>query len=82
MKRFALLMALFGFFVCTGRIFAAPSTPSATPAGNAKQVEDLKDRLATKVAELRKAEKKAMFGPVKSISTSMMWPFRPITCAD
>lgn len=48
---------------------AATATPSATPASEkAKQIEDLKDRLATKVAELRQTQKKAIAGTVKSVS--------------
>ncbi len=44
--------------------FAVTSTPSAT----AQKIEDLKDRLATKVAELRQTSRKAIFGTVKSTS--------------
>lgn len=47
----------------------AVATPSATSTAN-KQVEDLKERLATKVAELKKVERKAVFGKVKSVSIS------------
>lgn len=45
------------------------ATPTAT-TNTTKQIEDLKDRLATKVAELRKTERKAMGGNVKSVSIS------------
>lgn len=44
--------------------FAQTATPSATN----KKIEDLKDRLATKVAELRQTSRKAIFGTVKSTS--------------
>lgn len=42
----------------------------ATQAANQKQINDLKDRLATKVAELRQLQRKAIFGTVKAVSTS------------
>ena len=35
-----------------------------------KQIDDLKDRLATKVAELRQSQRRAMIGTVKSVSVS------------
>ncbi len=52
-----------------GRAFAAEATPTATPAtGKTKQIEDLKERLATKVAELADIQRKAVFGTVTSVS--------------
>ncbi|MEK7587613.1 MAG: hypothetical protein AAB457_02240 [Patescibacteria group bacterium] len=42
----------------------------ATQAANQKQINDLKDRLATKVAELRQLQRKAIFGTVKAVSAS------------
>ena len=52
---------------------AVTTTPSATPktstaSATAKKIEDLKDRLATKVAELRQTSRRAIFGTVKSTS--------------
>jgi hypothetical protein len=64
------------FFMVHSIIHAAPTASvSATPAitGDAKtkqQIEDLKDRLATKVAELRQLKAMAIFGTVKSTSVS------------
>ncbi len=56
------VLSLFG-----GATYAATATPSATPTtGSSKQVEDLKERLATKVAELRQSERRAMYGTVKT----------------
>lgn len=54
------------------KIFAATATSSsATPAiTNIKQVEDLKERLATKVAQLRQTQRKAIAGTVKSVTTT------------
>lgn len=74
MKRVVSLLAVLSFTLTgfRGVSFAAPSsTPSATPTSEkAKQIEDLKERLATKVAELRQTQKKAIFGTVKSTSVS------------
>ncbi len=49
---------------------AAPATPSATPLATdkQKQIEDLKERLATKVAELRQTSRRAIYGTVKTTS--------------
>ncbi len=54
-------------------VFAATNaTPSATPktpqATASAQLEELKVRLATKVAELRSVVKRAMYGTVKTVS--------------
>ncbi|MDP1722477.1 MAG: hypothetical protein Q8L37_04680 [Candidatus Gottesmanbacteria bacterium] len=52
---------------------AALATPSAAPkvstaSATTKKIEDLKDRLATKVAELRQTSRRAIVGTVKSTS--------------
>ncbi|MBI4066571.1 hypothetical protein HY411_02535 [Candidatus Gottesmanbacteria bacterium] len=52
---------------------AAAATPSATPtetvkSDTTKKIEDLKERLATKVAQLRTSERRAIYGSVKSTS--------------
>lgn len=62
------------------RVFAATASPSGTPASTVKptpdskqlQIESLKERLATKVAELRQTQAKAVFGTVKSRSVSTL----------
>ena len=41
---------------------------AATPSATNQKIEDLKDRLATKVAELRQTSRKAIYGTVKSTS--------------
>ena len=48
----------------------APAKQDLAPRDNQKQINDLKDRLATKVAELRQLQRKAIFGTVKAVSTS------------
>ena len=63
-----------------GNVFASTASPSASttatvaPTPNTKQlqIESLKERLATKVAELRQTQSKAVFGTVKSISVSTL----------
>lgn len=74
LRSIALCIACIGVLsMLTRPAFAAVSTPSATPkAANTStasaQLEELKVRLATKVAELRSVVKRAMFGTVKTIS--------------
>lgn len=53
---------------------SASKSATATPAEGVKQkqIEDLKERLATKVAELRNLQKRAIFGKVKSQTVSTM----------
>ncbi len=50
------------------KITLTTAPPSAQEAEKLKQIEDLKDRLATKVAQLRQKQKKAIAGNVKTIS--------------
>lgn len=60
---------------------AATASPSAIPSDTTaptpkdrklQQIENLKERLATKVAELRQTQKRAVFGKVKSKSVSTL----------
>lgn len=57
-----------------GMVAAQTATPSSTrtplAASGSAQMEDLKARLATKVAELRTVVKRAMYGTVKSVSVT------------
>lgn len=82
MKRIVITL-LASTLVTSGVAFAATPTPTSpaptegstqnTPTPTtvkARQIEDLKDRLATKVAELRQTQKKAIAGVVKAISIS------------
>lgn len=45
-------------------------TFAATPSATSQKIEDLKDRLATKVAELRQTSHRAIYGSVKSTSVT------------
>lgn len=59
------------FLVSGSSVWAVAATPSATPTSEkTKQIEDLKERLATKVAELQQTQKRAITGVVKSTSLS------------
>ena len=48
----------------------SPKPASPTPINKLKQIEDLKDRLATKVAELRQTQRQAISGTLKAKSVS------------
>lgn len=79
MKRTLFIIAL--AFASVSQVFAAtagisatpsPTTPqtNATGAANIKQIEDLKDRIATTVAQLSQTQKKAISGTIKTVSVS------------
>ncbi len=68
--RYILLTFVFIALLAT-RVAAQTATPSATPPSDkAKQIEDLKERLATKVAELVQTHKSAIHGTVKDVTIS------------
>lgn len=53
--------------------WAAPASPAATPADDkTRQIEELKERLATKVAQLRSLQRQAIAGVIKSTSISTL----------
>ena len=70
--------ALIIFLLTLGaNISAAPTgtpsesqSPSPTVSDKAKQIDDLKERLATKVAELKQSKRQAIYGTIKSVSVS------------
>ena len=64
MKTF--VVGLFVYFIISlfSVAFAAPSTPSATT----QKIEDLKERIATKVAQLKTTQRRAVYGTVKAAS--------------
>lgn len=67
------LFALSLFLIPFGFVLASEATPSATPKpGLDKKVEDLKERLASKVAELSQTQRKAVAGTVKSITITTL----------
>lgn len=72
-------MSLLTFSFFSPIVFAATSTPSATPkpantdaSDASKKLDDLKERLATKVAQLRQTERRAIYGSVKSKSVTSL----------
>lgn len=70
---FAITVLILFFLLVTNKAYAATATPSATPTTTdikQKQIDDIKERVATKVAQLRQSEKRAIFGTVKSTSVS------------
>jgi len=70
MKKLILIAILFLFPVGVLAVEASP-TATVTPVKN-KQVEDLKERLATKVAQLRQTERRAIYGTVKATTISTL----------
>lgn len=64
---FVLFFLLFGFWV--NGVFAQTATPKATPT-NQDKIDDLKERIATKVAQLRQTQKQALSGTVSDVSVS------------
>jgi len=64
------LFFMFPFWVYAVEKEATP-TATAIPIKN-KQVEDLKERLATKVAQLRQSERRAIYGTVKTTTISTL----------
>lgn len=74
MKNLFLLAIISLLFVQSHAVMAAttpPTTKSAESSASGektKKLEELKDRLATKVAELRQTQRKALFGTVSDVS--------------
>lgn len=59
------LFTLISMFSLVGNVVAATASPTPTST-----IDDLKERLATKVAELRQTQKKAVYGTVKTVTLS------------
>ena len=69
--RVSSLAFIVGSLCIVSRVVAqTPASPSATPEDNSRQVEELKERLATKVAELKNFQQRAIFGTVRDISVA------------
>lgn len=69
-------MKIILFVLITLWLYCVPSATAAQEASGTatknRQIEDLKDRLATKVAELRQIQKRAVSGTVKSTSLTTL----------
>lgn len=77
MKQLSIALCLLVFLATGVHAQAATTTPAAdetdTPEPTitkSQQLDDLKERLATKVAQLRQTQRKAIFGTVKTVSVS------------
>lgn len=76
MKKFSFIIVV--FFILASTVHAATPTKAASPSGTLtptstsvpNQIDDLKERLATRVAQLRQSQKKALAGTVKAITIS------------
>jgi len=68
------MIFILSLFANKAFVQAQTATSTASPAeeSKAKQIEDLKERVATKVAELRNFQPKAISGKVKSQTVSTM----------
>lgn len=78
-KRFiehiGLCILLLSFGTVAHAVTATPTstlsaTPTAVVSDKTKQLEDLKDRLATKVAELQQSQRMAIYGTVSSVTAT------------
>jgi len=71
-QRIIIHIVLIIFLLSIGMQLKAQATESATPTASdkAKQIDDLKERLATKVAELKQSQRQAIYGTIKSVSVS------------
>lgn len=76
MKHLSLFICMMALLATSVYAQTPTATPTKNPSGtpepttNAKQLDDLKERLATKVAQLRQTQRKAIFGTVKTVSVS------------
>lgn len=70
--RILLLLLLVSIVTPNVGAISPTATASDTPSATKKMapIDDLKERLATKVAELRQSQKKAIFGTVKAVTIS------------
>jgi len=68
LSHIALIMFLLS--ICMQIRAATIETPTPTVSDKTKQIDDLKERLATKVAELKQSQRQAIYGTIKSVSVS------------
>lgn len=78
---FLLIALVMVSFACTGHVLAVSATPSSEEtvseieedsSSKNQKIEDLKERLATKVAELQQTQRRAVYGTVKAVSLSSL----------
>jgi hypothetical protein len=68
MKKTLFILITSLLFLLPTIVYAAPDASPSAASLKDKQVEDLKDRLATKVAQLSQSQRSAISGPVKATS--------------
>lgn len=64
MKTFGI--GVFIYFIIS--LFSVAFAATATTSSTTQKIEDLKDRIATKVAQLKTTQRRAVYGKVKSVS--------------
>lgn len=69
MKKILCIIVL-SYLFTSHAVFAVTLTPSPTNPAPTTAIDDLKERLATKVAELRQTQRKAISGVVKEVTVS------------
>jgi hypothetical protein len=76
MKHLSLIICIMALLATSVYAQTSTTTPASNPTETpgpttkASQLDDLKERLATKVAQLRQTQRKAIFGSVKTVSVS------------
>jgi hypothetical protein len=68
MKKNTFFALIVSFLLAVSPDALAITPPDSSPTGAKAKLDDLKDRLATKVAQLQHLERRAVFGTVKSTS--------------
>jgi hypothetical protein len=64
------ILLIIATLVLAQQTYATTATSAATSTPKANSIDDLKERLATKVAEMRQTQKKAIYGTIKTVSVS------------
>ncbi|MFA5942809.1 MAG: hypothetical protein WC798_04065, partial [Candidatus Paceibacterota bacterium] len=72
MKYLILITLFLSLSVSALAVTSEASVPATIAPTKNQQVEDLKERLATKVAQLRQSERRAIYGTVKSTTISTL----------
>src|SRR5579859_2417101 len=74
-QRILIIIALFGivFFIQVQRSHAVTAaTPTATVSQSEEQINNLKERIASRVAQLNLVEKKGIIGTVSDVSETQL----------
>lgn len=71
MKRQLLIATLIASLAMTGQAYAATTTPTTDPALN-NQINTLKNKIASQVAQLNLVEKRGVIGTIQQVSANQM----------